>query len=134
MEQVSVETILCLPHNQYRFKYKINDGSFHFIDKNSSFKFFSQYLLDNIPNQKLLTELLHSFLPFIIIPNSEQIFELKKDRSTKEEIESSLKNMTEMEMSRAKQTNDSKENSERLANDDLLNRIENQILKLNSKN
>lgn len=129
MEQVSIETILCLPHNQFRFKYKINDGSFHFIDKWKTFEFMSQYIKSESSQIKTLKELTLSFLPFIIIPSLGEVFELSKlhvdDKTTKR----ALDNISEKDLALIKAAEKEAEHQERYPNDHQLNSIQKSLLK-----
>lgn len=121
MEQASVETVLCIPHNQFRFKYKLNDGSFHYVDKFEAYKFFLQFMegFDKM-GKKTLLEFLHSFLPFIIIPKDKIILELKKGDSVGKN-NGSLDNISERDLIRYAQ--EMKSVPDRIPNDSQLDRL-----------
>lgn len=128
MSQVSIETILCLPHNQYRFKYKINDGGFHFVEKHISFEFFARYLKTKIKSLKLLNELLSSFQPFIIIPSEKEILPLSKAQVEDIAIKRPLENLSEKDLNKIKQSMNNLEYSDHIPNDSLMKKIASSIL------
>lgn len=129
MEKVSIETILCLPHNQFRFKYKINDGSFHFIDKWKTFDFMSQYIKSESSQVKTLKELILSFLPFIIIPRLGEVFELSKLQVDDKTVKRVLDNISEKDLVLIKAASEKADNKEKYPNDHKLNSIQKSLLK-----
>lgn len=129
MEKVSIETILCLPHNQFRFKYKINDGSFHFIDKWKTFDFMSQYIKSESSQVKTLKELILSFLPFIIIPRLGEVFELSKLQVDDKTVKRVLDNISEKDLVLIKAASEKADNQEKYPNDHKLNSIQKSLLK-----
>lgn len=128
MSKASIETILCLPHNQYRFKYKVNDGTFHFINSDKAFTFFSKYVKE-IKNLRLLRDSLLSFIPFIIIPSENEIFQLSKSTIKDDTRSHPLENLSEKDLNRIKKEIEEENVSERYPNDNLIVKIASAIVK-----
>lgn len=120
----SVEYIVVLPHNQFRFKYRMNDGSYHFISKNDITNFFSRYI--DLKDKRTLIDYVSRFRPFLIIPEDRTIFELSKTDS--HEVRGSLMNLSEKEIMKIK-TAMEEEKQDMIHNDTLLSRIHDKLLK-----
>jgi hypothetical protein len=75
-QELSVEYITVIPHNQYTFKYIINEGNMHTIRKENIFNFLVKYTPKTCIVE--LKHLLDTFQPFIIEVNT-QIVTLKKE-------------------------------------------------------
>ena len=122
----SVEFIIVMPHNQYRFKYRINDGSYHFISKYDAPNFFSKYI--EIKDKRLLVDFVSRFRPFVILPEEKEIFELSKI----EEVlrpHGTLIDMSEKEILKVKVALEEEEEKNMYHNDTLLSVIQRKVLK-----
>lgn len=114
-ENLAIETVTVLPHNQFYFKYQLNEGIYHTIKKEQAFKYFSQFAQQR--NFLKLQGLLSRFLPFIIIVAEDRIIELKKKEEDHEYYQKQIKKDIHAQMKKPSYT---RKKPESIANDNLL--------------
>ena len=88
--EIAVETVFVIPHNQYYIGYKINEGVFHTIKKEEAPEYFCSFV--SSMNYGRINFLLQRFLPFIIMVQDDRVIELKKKRSDTEYYSEQIKN------------------------------------------
>lgn len=124
MSETSIEIITVFPHNQLRFKYRLNDGSFHTIKKEDIFPFLKSYVSPTQHRQVL--DLLSRFRYFMILVPESRIFELFKSPDTA--THSSLEDLTEKEIEKIYNSLERGSKNQQIPNDSLVNAIQNSTL------
>lgn len=122
-EDISIEYILVIPHNQFRFRYIINDGKIHSIRKEKLLKFLEPYLGEHVRKS---IDFIQRFRPFIIDVKEKEVFELKKE-------DSNLTNEKIINFEKIIKTFKQEEKEEHIANDNLLEKTTKRVLSIFDK-